>query len=168
MIPLPAALVANWKAVLGGLLLAALALQTWRIGELKYDVEACEGRNLAQVSEWRAKYAEAVVEATRTKARIETEQAKVTTELSNDYQKRLAAFLAAYNQRMRQASANNTSRAGEAADSKLSYDPAVLDGPGGSITISEDDARLCGVNTLRLIAAREWALQQSQIDRGNE
>lgn len=143
---------------------ALAGVQTWRIGNLKDDVKACEQRNLAQVSEWRAKYAESVTAAKEQKARIEAEQIKVTTELSDDYQKRLAAFLAAYNQRLREAAAN-PGRAGEAAGSRLSYDPAVLVGEGGYARISEADARLCGVNTLRLIKAREWALDQSQIDR---
>lgn len=165
MIALPAGLVANWKAVLGGLLLAALALQTWRVANLKDEVAACEARNLAQVSEWRARYAEAVTEATQEKARIEGEQAQITTELSDDYQRRLGAFLGAYNQRLRETRAD-TGGADKTDLPRLAYDSDVYLGPGADRGISEGDARICGVVTLRLLAAREHALKQSQIDRG--
>jgi hypothetical protein len=161
MNPIPWAF-ANWKLLLGGLLLTALALQTWRSSNLKDDIASCEARNLAQVSEWRAKYAQSVTEATQAKAEREVAQNKVTSDANENYRRRAAAF----DRGVRKA-ATNPGSAGKADLPGLAYAPSVFDRPGDSVVISKDDARLCGVNTLRLIAAHEWAIKQSQTSGGN-
>lgn len=164
MIPLPAALVANWKAVIGGLLLTALALQTWRIGNLKDDVEACKGRNLLQVSEWRAKYAEAVSQATAAKAATEAAQAKITSEVGNDTQKRLDALRSALAGSLRQSRANPGSPG-------ISNMPSTADAA-RSLDVASDatvmaDAEHCGESYIIATGWQRWWSSVSQIDRSN-
>jgi len=161
---IPAILLNNWKLVVGGILLALLSVQTARVSSLKSDVAACEQRNLAQVSDWRAKYAEAVTQATQVKAATEAAQAQISTEIGNDTQKRLDALRASLAGSLR-ASAANSGSGGKANLPSLPYDPDVLERSGESTVISFSDAGDCGVAVIRLRAARQWALEQSQIDR---
>lgn len=161
MIPIPAALVANWKAVLGGLLLAALALQTWRIGNLKADVANCATRNLAQVSEWRAKYAEAVSQATAAKAATEAAQAKVTSEVGNDTQKRLDALRASLD-RLRKAATNP----GSPSLPYLPVDPSTAVGADAENASADMvDRERCGRAFIVATGWQAWHRAQSQIDR---
>ncbi len=157
--PIFGALVANWKAILGGLLLTALALQTWRIGELNDDVTAAK----AETALWKQAGILAVTRAKQHKAEVEGLQDKVTTHANDDYSRRVAAFDGG----VRKAAANPGSTAAPNLP-RLSYNPDVFAGPDPNTVIPKDDARICGVNTLRLIVAREWAMQQSQIDRSGE
>jgi hypothetical protein len=164
--PLPLlALLRNWRIVGLCLLLAALALQTWRIGELKDDVKTCKARNLAQVSEWRAKYAEAVSQATAAKAATEAAQAKITNEVGNDTQKRLDALRGALAVSMRQSEANPDSPGSpnlpSTADAARSLDVA------SDSTVMASDRLHCGEAYIIATGWQGWWREQSQIDRSN-
>ena len=162
--PALGALVANWKAIIGGLLLAALALQTWRIGELKEDVAACEQRNLAQVSEWHAKYAEAVTQATAAKAATEAAQAKISSEVGNDTQKRLDALRGSLAGLVRKSKANS----GSAGIADL---PSTADAA-RSLDVASDaavmaDAQHCGESFVIATGWQAWWRGVSQSQGSN-
>lgn len=150
----------QWKLVaLGGLAIFA-GIQTWRVGNLKDDVAACEQRNIAQVSDWRAKYAEAVTQATQAKTATEAAQAKISTEIGNDTQKRLDALRASLAGSLR-ASRADPGRGGTAnlpgASSSpggpaLTVDPAVL-----------DDAERCGTAFVVATGWQAWWKQISEV-----
>ena len=159
MIPLPMALAANWKAILGGLLLTALALQTWRVGRLKDDVAAELSAHVSDIAFWKQAGVIAVTRAKASKARIEAAQNKVTSHANDDYQRRVAAW------RLRFTPTADSGGAGKADLPRLAINPSVYHGPGSDRVLSGDDARICGEVTLRLLAAQQWVIDQSQIDR---
>lgn len=152
----------QWKLVaIGGLAIFA-GVQTWRVGNLKDDVESCEQRNLVQVSNWRAKYAEAVTQATQEKARIETAQAKISTEIGNDTQKRLDALRASLAGSLR-AARTDSGRGGAA------YLPGAATAPGGpALAIDStvlDDAERCGT---AYVIATGWQAWWREISKTGE
>lgn len=153
---------AYWKYIAMGVLVALLGIQTARISSLKSDVRACEQRNLAQVSDWRAKYAEAVSEATAAKAATEAAQSKISTEIGNDTQKRLDALRASLAGSLRAAKANPGSPG-------LAYLPVTT-----STAVSADgeaapaelvDRERCGRAYIVATGFQAWVLQQHAIDR---
>lgn len=158
---IPALLLNNWKLIGIGILAALLGIQTMRISSLKSDVEACEARNLAQVSDWRAKYAEAVTQATQAKAATEAASEKVTANANDTSGSNRAAFNDAV--RVRRASPANPGSGGKANLPSLPIAASIFDGPDPDTRISKDDAGLCGDITLRLIDAKDWALEQKRI-----
>lgn len=161
MIAMPALLLNNWKLIGVGILVALLGIQTARVSSLKSDVAACEQRNLAQVSDWRAKYAEAVTEATRQKAATEAAQAQISTEIGNDTQKRLDALRTSLD-RLRKATTNP----GGPGLPYLPVNPSTAVSADAE-TASADmvDRERCGRAYIVATGLQQWALKQSQIDR---
>jgi len=154
----------------GAALLAFLAfggVQTWRLGNAQDALTIEKLAHSRDIAIWREGGIKATADALANARRIELEQTQITEGLSDDYQTRLAAFQRGLAGRVRGASGANPSSTGKADSPQLAYDPGVYFGPGADRGISESDAGICGVVTLRLIAARQWALEQSQIDRGN-
>lgn len=151
---------AYWKYVIMGILLALLSVQTLRVSSLKSDVAACEQRNLAQVSDWRAKYAEAVSQATATKAATEAAQTKISTEIGHDTQKRLDGLRASLAGSLRASAANS----GSPGLPYLPVDPSTAVSADAE-TASADmvDRERCG--RAYIIATGWQAWHQSQIDR---
>ena len=159
-----ATLLRNWKVVALAGAVAFAGIQTWRIGELKDDVETCEGRNSAQVSEWRAKYAEAVSQATAAKAVTEAAQAKISSEVGNDTQKRLDALRDSLAGLVRQSKANP----GRSGSTNL---PSTADAA-RSLDVASDatvmaDAQHCGESFVIATGWQAWWRGVSQSQGSN-
>lgn len=155
-------LLANWKYVGMGVLAALLAFQSWRLDNAQDALREEQIAHASDIKFWKAAGVLAATRAKQSKARIEGAQDKVTTDANDDYRRRAAAF----DSRVRFTPSIDQRGAGSADLPNLSYAPTVFDGPGATTVISKDDARLCGILGLRLLDARDWALKQSSIDRG--
>ena len=150
-----------WHFAVIGILVAMLGIQTARVLSLKSDVANCEARNLAQVSEWRAKYAEAVSQATAAKATTEAAQAKITSEVGNDTQKRLDALRASLD-RLRKAATNP----GSPSLPYLPFTPsAAVSADGATASADMVDRERCGRAFIVATGWQAWHRAQSQIDR---
>lgn len=136
-------------------------IQTYRISSLKADVRAEKNARITDISTWRAAGVIATLKATQAARTREAAQTRIYEANTNDYQKRLAAFSRAFDGRVRPSPADHSGSSGTHLPA-IAYDPTVYYGPGADRGISESDARICAVNTLRLIAARQWALDLSK------
>lgn len=102
------------------------------------------------------------------KQQLQTESKAAKHEADTNYN----ALLVKYNASLMRYSANK-SGSSSAGDNQLST-PQSVDGPGADaylpvqITISGSDAEICAVNTARLQAAHEWALQQLQTEKDDQ
>lgn len=147
---------------IGGTLLAAIifgGVQTYRLGNAQDDLTITQ----QDVKILKGGAIIAIQRAKLSKVTIEREQDKVTTHANDDLNGNLAAF----RDGVRKAAADRGST-GKADLPRLSYNPDVFAGPDPNTVVFKDDARLCGVAVLRLIAAQKWAVEQSQIDRSPE
>ena len=150
-----------WHFAAIGVLTALLTGAIWHIGNLKDDLAASRSAHKADIAFWKQAGVLAVTRAKEAKARLEAAQDKVTTHANDDYSRRAAAF----DERVRFTPAVDQRSPAGADLPSLPYAASVFDGPGPDAVIPKTDARLCGLNTLRLIAAREWVLSQQAIDR---
>lgn len=172
MIPLFAAnalpfLRTYWKEIAVGGVVLALALGFWvrgqRIETLEARLDAERARYEQQVSDYRAAYDKARADAVEAARKVETEQERITHEVSADYQARLADVRARYSRLLAEANADPR----DAGKADL---PGVSDAAGG-ITCSSDNNRLLEViyaadeNTIKLIALQNWVTEQQKVDR---
>lgn len=154
--------------IVGGTALALgvfAGVQTMRLNSAKDALKAEQALREADRAKYTAAYEQARANALAAKAATETARAQITEELTDDYQKRLGAFLGAYSTRLRPTATANKGAGGKADLPSLPYDPSVYIGPGADSGISKTDAGICALVTARMIQARNWAARQSSIDR---
>jgi hypothetical protein len=141
-----------WKEIAVGGIVLALALGFWmrgqRIDTLEARLVAEKARYEQQVSDYRAAYNKARADALAAARKVETEQERITHEVSADYQARLADVRARYSRLLAEANADSR----DAGEADL---PGVSDATGGP----DDGPAYCGLSLETRLVASEQALQ---------
>ena len=150
---------AHWKLIGAAFLLLALIIQTFRLSATEGALSAERAGRQADRATYEKAQAQATAEALSAKLKKDAENAQKAEQADSRYADLSQQYRAAvlrYQAAQRQASGTDLPSATESAESG--------DGPGGSpvlpvgsILIPENDAFVCGENTARLQAVREWA-----------
>lgn len=141
-----------WREALFIAVVIPLAFGFWLRGERLDAEKAAHKLTRAafeqQVSDYRAAYDKARADALTAARKVETEQERITHEVSADYQARLADVRARYSRLL--AEANADSRDAEKTDL-----PGVPDASSGA----NDPAAYCGFSLETRLVASEQAIQ---------
>jgi hypothetical protein len=155
---------AHWKLIGAAFLLLCLIIQTFRLSATEGTLSAEKAGRRADRASYEKAQAQAAAEALSAKLRKDAENAQKAEQADSRYADLSQQYRAAvlrYQAAQRQASGIDLPSATESAES--SDEPgggAVI--PVGSILIPENDAFICGTNTARLQAIREWAMSLDQ------
>jgi len=155
-------LLRNWRLIGLGLLLSALAIQTWRLSSEQAHSAAVEAKSALQVANYREAYEKAVAQAYADK--IAKEKSYEAARKTGD------ANYAALSDRFRssvlrfQLDQADTRRAGK-GDLPISTDATGLSDAGAcpaGFSISEADAMKAADLAAYAQAAHEWAVEAAQ------
>lgn len=150
----------HWKLILGGGLVLALIIQTFRLQATEGALSAEKASRAADRSSYERAQAQATVDAYAAKLKKENEDARKAdaadaraTAVAADYHAAVLRLASA----QRAASEGHLPESTETATgSDRSDRNTVL--PVGQLMIPEADAFICAGNQARLEAVREWAL----------
>lgn len=156
-----------WREALFVVFVIPLAFMVWLRGEQLDSEKAAHKLTKAafkqQVSDYRAAYDKARADAVEAARKVETEQERITHEVSADYQARLADVRARYSRLLAEANADSNNDNGK--------DLSSVSIPTGRIACPSDNNRLLEViyaadeNTIKLIALQNWVTEQQKVDR---
>lgn len=159
------ALLANWKTLLtGGLFLALAIYAAIQAGNAKHYRKAFVNEKAAHaetVLNYRAAAAEATRQAEANVDRVKSEQAKITEEISHDYQARIAAVRARAARLRDNADQGGSGEAGLPAPGDPSGGP---DAPAGQDRLPAPDALICTEQAIQLEELQRWVHEQSTVD----
>lgn len=145
-------LITYWREALFVIFVIPLAFMVWMRGEQLDSEKAAHKLAKAafkqQVSDYRAAYDKARADAVEAARKVETEQERITHEVSADYQARLADVRARYSRLLAEANADSS----HAGKTDL---PGVPDSTGGP----DDPAAHCGFSLKTRLVASEQAIQ---------
>lgn len=159
---------AYWKEIAVGGVVLALAFMVWMRGEridtLEASLDAERARYEQQVSDYRAAYNKARADALTAARQVETEQERITHEVSADYQARLADVRARYSRLLAEAKANP----GHGGEADLSGVPdtagRAYEGP-AYCGFSLDARLVASEQALQLQALQDWLRGQVAVER---
>jgi len=141
-----------WREALFVAFVIPLAFVCWVRGEQLDAEKAAHKLTTAafkqQVSDYRAAYNKARADALAAARDVETQQERITHEVSADYQARLADVRARYSRLLAQANADSR-------DTGASDLPGVSDTAGGA----DEGSAYCGLSLETRLVASEQALQ---------
>ena len=141
-----------WREALFVAFVIPLAFMVWMRGEridtLEARLDAERARYEQQVSDYRAAYEKARADALTAARDVETQQERITHEVSADYQARLADVRARYSRLLAQANADSR-------DTGASDLPGVSD----AARRTDDSPAYCGLSLETRLVASEQALQ---------
>lgn len=173
MIAIPSLLLNNWKLIVMGGLLAALAVQTWRIGNLKEDIKAEKALHQLDIEIWTGAANKARAEALELKQRVEGEQAAITQRIEHETRTGIDAVRSKYDKLLATAKTN----LGSGGKAHLRYDldclgitpeASICD---GLLAYRERVGRLAEqaeLNTVQLNKLIDAYEAQSSINRSGE
>lgn len=151
----------HWRLIGLGILLAALAVQTWRLDSAKKtgaaNLAACELRNASQVAEWQAQYNRAVETAMAAKAEREAQHEKARVAAASSYARLSDQYRAAVLRLKARTYPGGT----QSADLREGSDAAGLPADtatGAVVSVRIEDVEICGENQAKLEAAHQWAI----------
>jgi len=150
---------AHWKLIGAAFLLLALIIQTFRLSATEGALSAERAGRQADRASYEKAQAQATAEALSAKLKKDAENAQKAKQADSRYADLSQRYHAAV---MRYQAAQGAARKADLREASESAESG--DGPGGSpvfpvgsILIPENDAFICGANTARLQAVREWA-----------
>lgn len=159
--PAGAFVVNHWRLIGLGILLAALAVQTWRLDSAKKtgaaNLAACELRNASQVAEWQAQYNRAVETAMAAKAEREAQHEKARKQAASSY----ASLSDQYRAAVLRLKARTYPGGTQSADLREGTDAAGLPADaatGAVVSVRIEDVEICASTTAYAQAAHEWAI----------
>lgn len=141
-----------------GLAVAGLSTAL-KLSEYKYDREVAQ--HARDISEYKAAQAEANSLAIQTKQQDDEQHAKDLKDADAKY----ADLRAKYTISLHNYASAQTNSGVQRSDTTSVKDSTTesVDGPSAStnVSITEDDANICAINTARLQAAHDWALSDT-------
>lgn len=148
--------------LVGMLALAIFAAIQW--GEARHYRKAFDNEreaHAATVRNYRAASAEATRQAEANVARVKSEQAKITEEITNDYQARIAAV------RARAARLRNDPDQGGSGATSLPAPGTAPGGPDGAAPdhgLSAEERLIATEQAIQLEELQRWVREQSNVD----
>ncbi len=155
-----------WMLPIASLALA-LFITRGTLADAKADLEAEKTAHLGTIANYRSAAHEAARKDAENVLRVKGEQAKITEDVSHDYQIALADLRARYD-RLRAAPRANTGSSGATGLPTIPSSTSGLDGGTDQAGFSAQDAFIASAQALQLQALQAWVKAQSSVSVGNE